>query len=699
MVTWTLVMLDDTQLAKQLLNLKLVDRDKLAHGRSYQEKDKSTLYDALITHHIVEESLIVDVAASLISIPSVNLARYEFKADITGLISPSMARRTRALPLAYNGNQILIAMADPLDIMAMDEIATHTGIDIQPVLVGPRDLDHALARAYSHAESLSHAQGNSEINPMHMSENSELADQDSWGTFFDEALSSDSVGRESSDIAQNMRDRPSSLEFELSKSDVHGNSEPAMDLAGWEVNKSDAHRIDKGLLAQNFAEKQNHTLMGTPHTLNEHHKRDLKAHEESEVLHLVDELSAPSAKMDSEHADPSEAVYDSIFSEFRSNKQEPPSLARAQRNNDLKESKVHDALHEAPKKASPTTSEPRKPALKSLALLRQKLKNKNAPKSSLSLQKLKSTSQESPPQETDPTLEAKALQHEALESPDDARQDEGAINPLGRVAIKRIAVKKSPAAVVERSSFKERTPDPEDADSEPEILLEEFIPPQESTTHKPLTQELDLEDVLSVQPSTHHDQPPSPPHNNDHPTVAPKPNHKGTSSHRATIEIDTIRNAKNAKPLTFGHLEPQSAQEAHTREVSTEDLFHIPYDMGQSSVSLQEETATADDEMRQHVEEITGYMRSFSDRNDTDADKELSNRVTTMNQSLTMERLHIMKQKADAQLKTPAEFLAELPTHITQNQLMRAAVAILLSEDFFNLDELIALAESIDEED
>jgi len=254
-------MVDDRQLAEELMRLDIVPREQLKRGRELQLEDGTTLYEALMSHGVVDEPVLVDLAARILNIPSVDLATYEIPDHVANLITEAIARTNRVVPLAQKGAQLLLAMVDPLDIMAMDEVSTHTSIDIQPVLAGPSDIERTIERLYASAY---------------------VGTEDSWGEFFEDGMfeeraggaasGQDVVTRESSDISQEMRDRPSSLEmsfddlgiaideddeppgspivqendgvpiFELveeqeEEEGVGGpDSEPALDLGSWEMD-------------------------------------------------------------------------------------------------------------------------------------------------------------------------------------------------------------------------------------------------------------------------------------------------------------------------------------------------------------------------------------------------------------------------------------------------------------------------------
>jgi hypothetical protein len=260
-------MIDDAQLARRLLDLDLVERNRLKEGRQLQLTHGTTLYDALIRHRIVDERAVVDLVAGILNLPCVHLSERRIDREVARLLPPNVARQNRAIPLELKrdggGEQLLLAMEDPLDIMAMDEIASHISINIQPVLVGPLDMNEGLTRAYD-TNAPAEPQGPPEsdfslsINEgvdfgALADENNGKLTEDSWGAFFDDAQSQEVPVDESAVISKDMRDRPSTIHLDdwdidevleedpislLDEPSLSHHSGPVDDLEDWDIDAS-----------------------------------------------------------------------------------------------------------------------------------------------------------------------------------------------------------------------------------------------------------------------------------------------------------------------------------------------------------------------------------------------------------------------------------------------------------------------------
>jgi len=213
-------MIDNTDLIIQLREAGLIDEPRLQRGLQLAEQHELTLYDALIEYALVEEHDVVRIASRLLNVPSISLRNQEINLEVAHRIAASLAYRNRALPLRLieeeeDGALLLLAMADPFDMLAMDEIAGHTGVHIRPILVGPSDLQATLHRVYKTHNDNDLSDHGLDHSPIPDFATSTVSDSpaENWARFFDTAQSA-GIEEESSVISQEMRDRPPTDVFE-----------------------------------------------------------------------------------------------------------------------------------------------------------------------------------------------------------------------------------------------------------------------------------------------------------------------------------------------------------------------------------------------------------------------------------------------------------------------------------------------------
>lgn len=146
-------MIDDQQLVNTLLEQGFLDQASLKESLDKTEETGRSLYETLIFDERVSESDLVRLVSELLDVPSAEVNPPAIPEPVRTLVPGSMARRNRVLPLALDNGELVLAMVDPVDLLAMDEVSTHTGISIRPVLVGPATLDDALSEVYPDHES------------------------------------------------------------------------------------------------------------------------------------------------------------------------------------------------------------------------------------------------------------------------------------------------------------------------------------------------------------------------------------------------------------------------------------------------------------------------------------------------------------------------------------------------------------------
>lgn len=112
----------------------------------------------LIEDRLISEADLVATLATHLGMAFVDLSEYPVDAAATRLISDAVARRYMAIPIGWDNGQLLVAMADPSNVVAIDDIRTLTGASIKPVVTVASGINEALARYHrfdNEAESVS----------------------------------------------------------------------------------------------------------------------------------------------------------------------------------------------------------------------------------------------------------------------------------------------------------------------------------------------------------------------------------------------------------------------------------------------------------------------------------------------------------------------------------------------------------------
>jgi type IV pilus assembly protein PilB len=136
------------RLGEILIEHGLLTEEGLERALLEQSREDQPLGRILIDLGLVREPDLVAALAKQIGFEFVDLTSYSIDASAASLVPEHVAKRYRALPIGYQDNRLIVAMADPANLFAMDDIRTITGFDIQPVVATASDIETAI-RKYS----------------------------------------------------------------------------------------------------------------------------------------------------------------------------------------------------------------------------------------------------------------------------------------------------------------------------------------------------------------------------------------------------------------------------------------------------------------------------------------------------------------------------------------------------------------------
>ncbi len=98
-------------------------------------KKKVPFVSYLVEHNLVRPADIAASASHEFGYPTLDLAMVELDGDITKLVEEKLIRQHHALPLFKRGNKLFVALSDPTNLQALDDIKFHSGLSTEPILV------------------------------------------------------------------------------------------------------------------------------------------------------------------------------------------------------------------------------------------------------------------------------------------------------------------------------------------------------------------------------------------------------------------------------------------------------------------------------------------------------------------------------------------------------------------------------------
>ena len=136
------------RISKALLESKIIDQAQLDKALQSQKEKGGTLSQILIDLGFIKQKEILLALSQDLNIPLINLNKYNTDPSIIDLIPKEISRHYHILPLSKIGPTITIAVSDPLNIFAIDDIKSLTGFDVRLVLAEGASIDSAIEQYY-----------------------------------------------------------------------------------------------------------------------------------------------------------------------------------------------------------------------------------------------------------------------------------------------------------------------------------------------------------------------------------------------------------------------------------------------------------------------------------------------------------------------------------------------------------------------
>jgi Type II secretory pathway, ATPase PulE/Tfp pilus assembly pathway, ATPase PilB len=131
-----------------LINGKLVTQEQLAAAVAIQKKIGGSLGKILVWEGFISPKDFMVVMSRQLNIPPIDLTKYKVDKSIISLIPERIVKQYLIMPISKIGNVLTVAMADPLNIFAIDDIKTLTNYQIQPIISTESDIKEAINSYY-----------------------------------------------------------------------------------------------------------------------------------------------------------------------------------------------------------------------------------------------------------------------------------------------------------------------------------------------------------------------------------------------------------------------------------------------------------------------------------------------------------------------------------------------------------------------
>ncbi len=142
-------MANTNRLGELLVREKLISLAQLRQAQEEQQKSGQNLGYTLARLGYISDTEITSFLSQQYRVPTVNLEEYEIEADILKLVSREQCEKHRVIPISRAGSSLVVAMADPTNLNAIDDLKFLTGYNIEPVIASETAIVGAVEKYYN----------------------------------------------------------------------------------------------------------------------------------------------------------------------------------------------------------------------------------------------------------------------------------------------------------------------------------------------------------------------------------------------------------------------------------------------------------------------------------------------------------------------------------------------------------------------
>lgn len=134
------------KLGQILIRNRIITEDQLEEALAKQRETGDSLGRVLIEMKMVSEGALTSILARQIGLKYIDLANYDVDISASSLVDAEVARRYTLIPVGFDGDKLLVALADPTNVFALDDVRIMTGMEIEPLVSTKEDIVAAINR-------------------------------------------------------------------------------------------------------------------------------------------------------------------------------------------------------------------------------------------------------------------------------------------------------------------------------------------------------------------------------------------------------------------------------------------------------------------------------------------------------------------------------------------------------------------------
>jgi type IV pilus assembly protein PilB len=142
------------KLGEILVRENLINPQQLRDALEYQRQSGGRLGSNLVKLGFISDDVITAVLSRQYGVPSINLELFQIEEETINLISQEVALKYTVLPISKVGATLTLAMADPTNVFAMDDIKFMTGLNVEPVIASEASIQVSIGKYYSSSKAI-----------------------------------------------------------------------------------------------------------------------------------------------------------------------------------------------------------------------------------------------------------------------------------------------------------------------------------------------------------------------------------------------------------------------------------------------------------------------------------------------------------------------------------------------------------------
>jgi len=142
------------RLGDVLVEAGVITEQQLQETMTEQVATHKRIGQLLIEKRLITEEELVEVLEKQLGLPRVNLYNYNINPEVATSIPLYLAKRHLVIPIDKQGNTLKLAMADPMNIIAIDDVEMLTGMKVEPVLASESSIAQTIDQLFSLAETV-----------------------------------------------------------------------------------------------------------------------------------------------------------------------------------------------------------------------------------------------------------------------------------------------------------------------------------------------------------------------------------------------------------------------------------------------------------------------------------------------------------------------------------------------------------------